>query len=42
VRVCLDTTVLVASLDPSARWIIATALDGAADVIVTGDRNLRT
>ena len=26
--------------DPSDRWIIATALDGAADVIVTGDRDL--
>lgn len=26
--------------DPSDRWIIQTALDGAADVIVTGDRDL--
>lgn len=26
--------------DPSDGWIIATALDGAADVIVTGDRDL--
>ena len=26
--------------DPPDRWIIATALDGAADVIVTGDRDL--
>lgn len=26
--------------DPSDRWIVATAVDGKADVIVTGDRDL--
>jgi putative PIN family toxin of toxin-antitoxin system len=26
--------------DPSDRWIIATAVDGAADVLVTGDQDL--
>jgi putative PIN family toxin of toxin-antitoxin system len=28
--------------DPSDRWIIATAMDGEADVLVTGDQDLLT
>lgn len=28
--------------DPSDRWIIATAVDGGADVLVTGDQDLLT
>ena len=30
----------VAVRDPADRWVLATALDGAADVLVTGDADL--